>query len=76
MGEWIQRVGLGCVEKSLVWLSYGPYTASNRTVKRLWGRKAMKSALFFSKLALVILNDREESDAREISSGAPFIALL
>lgn len=37
----------------------------------------MKSALFFSKLALVILNDwEEETDGREISSGAALIVLF
>lgn len=46
------------------------------TVKRLWGRRAMKSALFFSKLASVILNEREERAARESSPRAPFIVLF
>lgn len=36
----------------------------------------MKSALFFSKLALVILKDWEETDGREISSGAPLTVLF
>lgn len=36
----------------------------------------MKSALFFSKLALVILNGREESDARKSRPRAPLTVLF